>query len=384
MPEKHPLTEALIAAHPLPTTGRAVLLDARTPGLQLRLYPTGRRTWSWFRRIQGGGPERATFGRWPTMGVEEARRHAAQLNGLVAEGESPREQRQAIDHEMTFAELFAIYLEKWARVRKRSWRGDESKYRRHLLPLHPKKLSTITRQEVAAIHSEIGLARPAFANRVLALLSKVFNFGRESGLIEMDNPTRGVRHYRETSRDRFLSGEELQRLHAALQSERSRVCGYFMLCLLTGARKRDLLAMRWGDLDLSRNVWRIPTSKNGLPLTIPLVPQALEILTSLRQAQDQGAAWVFPSSRSATGHWQDPASAWKRLLAHARIADAHIHDLRRTLGSWQAITGASLPIIGKSLGHQSQRTTAIYARLDLDPVRSSMERATDKMMSWMV
>lgn len=62
-----------------------------------------------------------------------------------------------------------------------------------------------------------------------------------------------------------------------------------------------------------------------------------------------------------------------------RIPDLRIHDLRRTMGSRQAITGASLPIIGKSLNHKSQQATAIYTRLDLDPVRASVEKATEAM-----
>lgn len=67
-------------------------------------------------------------------------------------------------------------------------------------------------------------------------------------------------------------------------------------------------------------------------------------------------------------------------MGDVRIPDLRIHDLRRTLGSWQAITGASLPIIGKSLNHKSQQATAIYARLDLDPVRMSVEKATAAML----
>lgn len=63
------------------------------------------------------------------------------------------------------------------------------------------------------------------------------------------------------------------------------------------------------------------------------------------------------------------------------LLDIRIHDLRRTLGSWQAATGATTAIIGKSLGHKSQKATAIYARLDIDPIRGSIEKATDAMFS---
>ena len=78
--------------------------------------------------------------------------------------------------------------------------------------------------------------------------------------------------------------------------------------------------------------------------------------------------------------WTHERRAWLRILDRAEIEDVRIHDLRRTMGSWQARTGASMIVIGKSLGHKSQQATAVYARLDLDPVRQSMEAATSAML----
>ena len=77
---------------------------------------------------------------------------------------------------------------------------------------------------------------------------------------------------------------------------------------------------------------------------------------------------------------RDLAKRLKIDTEGARLEDIRIHDLRRTMGSWQARTGASLVIIGKSLGHKSQQATAVYARLDLDPVRAAMETATSAML----
>ena len=90
--------------------------------------------------------------------------------------------------------------------------------------------------------------------------------------------------------------------------------------------------------------------------------------------------FVFPGT-GKNGHLAEPRKGWERILKRAGIADLRIHDLRRTLGSWQAKTGASLAIIGKSLNHKHQNTTAIYARLDLDPVRASINTATNAMLT---
>ncbi|MBF0342210.1 MAG: tyrosine-type recombinase/integrase [Magnetococcales bacterium] len=377
MGERIRFTTVSLAGITPPQTGRDDWRDAQTPGLHVRVTPNGTKTFSWVRRTQGGSLERVTLGRWPEMSIDDARRHAARLNAAAADGESPAEQRREMKAEMTFADLFAIYLERWAKVRKKTWVDDESKFRIHLKPLHAKKLSAITRNDIARIHSAIGLEQPTFANRVLALVSKVFNVATEYGLWDGNNPASGIRHFKEQSRDRFLSGEEVQRFLEALAEERDILRAFFLVALLTGARRANVLAMRWADVDLERQVWKIPQPEKSKNVAlVPLTPMVLEILAGL----PHGVEWVFPSPKSKTGHLVEPRKAWERVLARAGIEDARIHDLRRTMGSWQAITGASLPIIGKSLGHASQQATAIYARLNLDPVRAAMEKATDAMM----
>ncbi len=134
--------------------------------------------------------------------------------------------------------------------------------------------------------------------------------------------------------------------------------------------------MQWSEIHLERGEWRIPITKNGDSQTVTLIAEVVEIL---RARQGVNQTWVFPGS-GVTGHLVEPKKAWKRVLERAGIANLRIHDLRRTLGSWQAKTGASLVIVGKSLNHKSPSTTAIYARLDLDPVRESVDRATSAML----
>lgn len=110
-----------------------------------------------------------------------------------------------------------------------------------------------------------------------------------------------------------------------------------------------------------------------------LIPQAIAILE--KRYNSRANDWVFPSPSSKSGHIEEPKKAWKRILNRAGIKDLRIHDLLRTLGSWQAATGANSYIIGKSLGHKTQQATAIYARLNLDPVRASVERAAEAMLA---
>lgn len=375
-------TKANLDALPVPASGqRVVYHDAKAKGLQVRVTSTGVKTFSVRRRIKGGEVERVTLGRYPEMTIEQARRQAAEINAAVEGGANPAEAKRAHKGELTFGELFQQYMERHAKAHKRTWEEDEQRYKQYLeQPLGKKKLSTIDRQSIATIHANISRAgHPAVANRVLAVVSSVYGRAIEWGLVE-NNPARGIRRNKEHSRDRFLQSDELPRFFAAVAEEPNpMIRDYFLLSLLTGARRGNVLAMRWQDLNLTEGLWHIPETKNGTPQNVTLSPEAVEILAARKVAAEVGAVYVFPSY-SQSGHLMEPKKGWKRILERAGLDDLRIHDLRRTLGSWQAKTGASLAIIGKSLNHKSTQTTAIYARLDLDPVRQSVNTATSAML----
>ena len=198
------------------------------------------------------------------------------------------------------------------------------------------------------------------------------------GLSEF-NPAIGIKSNKEIQRDRFLQSDELPRFFKALAEEsNTTIRDYILISLLTGARRSNVLAMRWQDISFERHEWRIEETKNGTPQTVALSPEAIEILQNRKPLDN--AAFVF-SGNGKAGHLMEPKKGWKRILERAEIDNLRIHDLRRTLGSWQAKTGASLAIIGKSLNHKNQNTTAIYARLDLDPVRDSINTATSAMLT---
>ncbi|MFT4563805.1 MAG: integrase [Gammaproteobacteria bacterium] len=205
----------------------------------------------------------------------------------------------------------------------------------------------------------------------------MFNRANYWGYYERENPAKHIDYFTEHSRKRFLHPDEMPRFLLALSESPAEFRDFVLVGLLTGARKSNVLAMRWTDVNFERATWEIPTTKNGDPHVVPLVPEAIEVLRHRRRPPDSN--WVFPSA-SASGHYEEPKRAWETLLNRARIEDLRIHDLRRTVGSWQAALGASLPIIGSTLGHRSIHTTSIYARLSLDPVRASLESATSAML----
>ncbi len=376
---KFNFTKSAIEALPIPEKGWKYYYDLKVQGLGIGIGATGKKSFILYRKINGR-PERITLGRYPDLAIEQARGKASELNADIAEGKSPADRLRAAKHEMTLGDLFQEYMERRAAF---SRRPDKPKatYRLYLSDWSNRKLSSIRHEEVDRLHKKIGCNNgQVTANIVLKLLHVMFNKATNEWRIwKGENPAHGITKFPEQSRDRFLQSDELPRFFQAVAEEENKtIRDYVLMSLLTGARRSNVLAMRWQDISFNRHEWRIPMTKNGTPQTVALSPEAIEILQNRKPSDD--AVFVFPGS-GRTGHLMEPKKGWKRILERAGIDNLRIHDLRRTLGSWQAKTGASLAIIGKSLNHKSQNTTAIYARLDLDPVRDSVNKATSAMLT---
>lgn len=360
---------------PIPEKGkREYYYDTKTQGLAICITSTKKKTFFVYRKIDGR-PERIKLERFPGMTIEQARGRANNINAAIAREENPAQIRRAKKEEITLGELFAKYMELYAKKHKSSWKEDERQFTCYLSSWKNRRLSSIRKIDIHKLHQEIGSISGHYAaNRLLALFSSLFNQANKFGFWDKTNPAIGIKKFKEKSRSRFLQADELPRFFAALAEEQNEHArDYILLSLLTGARKSNVLAMRWEQINLELGLWNIPKTKNGDEVTIPLVPQAIEIL-KIRYASEKNE-WVFPSN-SKSGHLADPKKPWQRILIRAGIKDLRIHDLRRSLGSWQASTGASLAIIGKTLSHRNVNTTAIYARLNIDPVRDAMNKAT--------
>ncbi|MCM8595121.1 site-specific integrase [Accumulibacter sp.] len=371
----------------LPPAGkRLTIYDTKVSKLALRVTSTGSKT---FYVVKRAGTEMAwvKLGTFPEMTVEKAQAEAERILGEFASGANPAEARRAFKAEPTLTEFFAEYGTRHG-AKKLSWRDDQQRFRDYLQKsLGDKKLTTITRADVARVVSDAEKAGKAAATvrQIRALASGLFAKAIEWGYLD-SNPAHGVKVTgRVVTRDRFLQPDELPRFFAALAEEpNDTMRDFILLALLTGARRANVCAMHWREIDLAAGNWRLPVTKNGTPQTVTLSPEAMEILKARQEATAGG--FVFPGI-GATGHMVEPKKGVVRIMERAGIpygrneADGvTLHDLRRTLGSWQARTGASLAIIGKSLNHKSQQATAIYARLDLDPVRAAVNTATAAML----
>ena len=321
---------------------------------------------------------RATIGRFPAVSVPDARMKALELTKLAMEGINPNAAHREAKGKPHFSAVFQRYVNEYSKLHKRTWKEDQAKYERHLKkPLGSKTMDQIRRADIAKIHADIGLQAPIAANRVMALLSHVFNWAISMDLASI-NPVKGVKRNRETDRGRFMHEDELARFWTALSAEPdTTIRDFFAASLLTAARRSNVLAMRWDQIDFSAKTWLVPRTKNGDAQLIPLNSQMMELLAQRRL--DRADAWVFPG-KGASGHLVEPKSAWRSLCKRASLVNFRLHDLRCTNATWQIKSGTSLVDVQKSLGHKTIQATLKYARADLGAVQKSSQRTADSML----
>lgn len=367
-----------------PEKVRCTFSDSQNRYLKLRVSPLGVKQFYFVRRMNGK-LKWLKLGNFPEFNVAQARQRCSEIASDIAAGLDPVDEKRKMRENLTFGALFELFMEMHSRPHKKSSWFDEMCFRCYLSTWKTKPVKSISSEFVSRWHKQLGEKSGKIqANRTLQLVRAVFNFGIKIQYYEGYNPCVGVVRFRENSRERFLNAEELRRLFEAMETVANpNMKDFFLLALYTGARRGNVQSMRWTDVDLDQSLWIVPgdQSKNGDSMKIILAPEAVEILIARRKRHESKSEHVFPSNRSdsKTPHLVEPKKAWKRICDVAGLRDVRIHDLRRTLGSWQAAAGSSLHIIGKSLGHKNQATTAIYARLDLDPVRASVNEAVRLM-----
>lgn len=432
--ERFKFTKSNLTALELPEPGkRRVVYDEEIKKLALRVTSAGAKTFYVVRRT-GSTMTWIKLEPFPQMTVEKARKQAELTLGKFAADTNPAEAKRALRGEWSFSQAYGDFI-----ARKRNKRGapisEKTKqdysdvYRLHLSGIKNSKLSEITRENVKALHRTITLKSPSQADKAIAMIGAIYNFARDSENFAGLNPASRVQKNPTVERDRFVQPHELPYLFEAIN--RSSLRDFFWLALLTGARRSNLQSMSWRDLDMFGCVWRIPKTKNGESMEVPLVAEAVTILEARKLVAAKGSVYVFPGT-GESGHLAEPKTAWAMILRMASfdmlldamlaakaikpkeygeaqtlaaealykaeakyhktaseakikpadhsLTDLRMHDLRRTFGSYQNRTGASLTIIGKSLGHKSQQSTKVYARLDLDPVRKSVETGTTAML----
>lgn len=375
--------------------------DEAVTGFGVRVRPTGAKSYVVVYRAgagRGAPVRRYTIAAVGKIAPERARARAKVILGSVAHGHDPADQKTTERGVPTVAELADRFMAEHVKPKRKA--GTAEFYRdildRIVKPaVGTAKADKLTRLQVGRLHSSL-VETPFQANRVLAVVGSMYAFAvRASIVAEGTNPARRIDKFNESRRERFLTGEELERLGSAIREaetigipwtvDESRPTAKHVpkakrftqidpasaaalrLLLFTGCRLREILHLRWEHVDIERGCLFLPDSKSGRK-TIILNAPALSVLNELARV----GPYVVPGDDPEKPR-HDLKRPWDAVTKRAGLAEVRLHDLRHTYASFGAGGGLGLPIIGRLLGHAQAATTSRYAHLDNDPLRRASE-----------
>jgi len=359
--------------------------DDQIPGFGVRVSPRGKKVYV-IQYRNGGRTRRMGLGSHGTITPNQARDLAREKLGSVAQGQDPSGTLQRERRAPNVSALCERFMDEHVALRCKP--STQSEYRRCCdIFIKPKigghRVQDVTRVDVGELHHNLR-TKPYQANRVLGVISKMFNLAEVWGLRpDGSNPTRHVQKYPERKRERFLSPEEIETLWSTLDHVVTRgevtlhVAAAFKLLLLTGCRLSEIQKMRWSYI--RGNVLWLPDAKTG-PRRVLLSASALRLLGELERLD--GNPHVIAGTVEAQ-HITDLQKPWRRIRKEAGLDDVRIHDLRHTYASLAAMAGHSLHMIGKLLGHTQAQTTARYAHL-ADAVTREAANEVDGLISGFV
>ena len=357
-----------------------VIWDDDLKGFGVRVHPTGRKVYIVKTRYRGR-VIKMTIGPHGAVTPSYARVRAAEIITDARAGKNPAGRNADAP---TMIALGKRFLKEYVSTHCKPSTAEE--YRRSVkLFVDPRigryRVPDIQRSDIAALHHDMR-DTPYQANRTLGVLSKMFNLAELWDLRpDGSNPCRHVKRFREEKRERFLSDIEYQRLGAALKaievdgSETASAIAAVRLLMLTGCRLSEIQKLRWEHVDLGAGELRLPDTKTGAKV-VYLGDPAIAVLERIDRRDAN--PWVI-AGRKPGSHLTDLQHPWRRIRARAGLDDVRIHDQRHSFASGGLLVGEGLPMIGKLLGHTQVQTTARYAHLANDSVKSAANRIASRI-----
>jgi integrase len=357
--------------------------DKVVKGLGLRMNRDG--TTQYIARISLNGRAR-----WYTLGpvdlvkVDDARRLVQRMKLLARGGEDPAD---LISHFLrsgglnqsagiSFADYSAVFIERYAKVYKKSWLKDQQRIRAYLLPLwSTRRLSEISRLDFVDVFSRIGKTRKIAANRLKETVSTMFRQAIVLGYLPdtHPNPTFGIRAYPERSRKNKIDASDLSNLIRAIKAHKQKVYAHAILFILfTGLRHGECIRLRWDWFDFANNSFTIPgcVTKNQEPHTMPLTGPLKRLLAIIPRYSNN--PYLFPSPRTQK-HIARLDKAWEKIRDRAGLSHLWLHDLRRSVGCLILDQTGSLTMVRDILNHTNQHVTAVYGYYDNKGMRPVLE-----------
>jgi integrase len=359
----------------------SIYWDDELRGFGVRVWPSGRKVYLAMTRVKGR-LRKITIGPHGPITAEKARVRAHEIISEAKAGRDPAKEQDQARKAPTMKGLGERFLMEHVALRCKP--STQIEYKRAIVNfINPKlgarKVTDIERKDIAELHHSLSHI-PYQANRTFGVLSKMFNLAEEWGLRpDGSNPCLHVKKYTEQKRARFLSPKEFAALGAALRDAEQDGCetqsavDAIRLLMLTGCRLGEIMTLKWDYVDLNMRELRLPDSKTGAKI-VHFGKTAVDVLQGIKKLDDNPYVITGKKQGSRLTDLQHP---WRRIRAKAGLDDVRIHDLRHSYASGALALGEGLPMIGKLLGHTQVQTTARYAHLANDPVKSAAGRVSD-------
>ena len=344
--------------------------DTRVPALGIRVHPSGTRTF-----VCHFPDTKASLGPATLLTVDEARRECLRL-------QSEGTDRKAV------APVFAAFANgpwraSWfPRCKPATIRGRDTALDTQLLPTFGAfRLDRITPAHVHCWFDTYSRTPPGGANTALEVLRQILNHAVKLEHIAA-NPARGVRPNPRPKRTRFLSRDEIDRLHDVLDhhatGKRYQQADIIRLLILTGCRKNEIVRLRRREVD--SGLLRLEDSKTG-PRTVFLNRKARDIVE--RQLATTSGEFLFPSPKNPERPLSDDLPLWYGVRREAGIEDVRLHDLRHTYGSQAVMQGVPLPVVAQLLGHSKVTMTLRYAHTGDKEIEAAAERIGVRILEYL-
>lgn len=363
--------------------------DRDLKGFGIRVKPTGVKSYLIQYRNTNRRSRRFTLGRTGEFTPAAAREFAAKKLAEVRQEQDPAEKRKLGRSAPNISTLCERYLIEHAKPHKKasSYREDKRLIEKHIKPkIGSLKIEAVTKSDIIKIHHEMENT-PYIANRLISLLSKIFNLSEAWGLRpDGSNPAHHIKRYKEKKRERFLDKDELATLGKTLNAIEKTRAEYpdaitaIRLLIFTGCRVSEILSLEWNWINFETGSIRLPDSKTGSKTIY------LGTALSLLENTERKSKYVIPSKMNKN----KPMSTyvmddiWHRIRERAGLKDVRLHDLRHTYASWAVMSGYGLPMTGALLGHSSISTTQRYAHLSNDPLKQAAEEISGNLQKMLL
>lgn len=306
--------------------------------------------------------------------VERSRKECHKILTNIADGNEPHSGDITLD----VSGLVQRYIKNYGlkNCKKGTLAAYDVYLNKHIVPnIGNIRAERLTQKDVTMMHGRISDTAPIAANRTITFLKAVYNWGIRHSLVKA-NPVPSVTLNKEKPRERYLSASEFKRLGetlSELDNEYPLPVAAIRLLLLTGCRLREILHLRYSDIDFDNSLLNLADTKTG-PKIVVLSKPAFDIICNLPRY----SPYLFPSRRLDRPR-SDLSAFWKTVCVQADLNNFKIHDLRHSFASVGVGLNVSLYIIGKLLGHTQSKTTERYAHLAVDPLRGAANEIAEQI-----